>query len=68
MKLHRKIKRGEKVCRAQDLGFYAQGRGHSLVQCQIVPESCLTNNLQITEANLLKLHKKTKHNKKVSRI
>ena len=26
MKLHRKIKHNEKVCRAQDLGSYAQGQ------------------------------------------
>ena len=25
MKLHRKIKHNEKVCRSQDLGFYAKG-------------------------------------------
>ena len=27
MKLHRKIKHNEKVCRAHDLGSYAQGQG-----------------------------------------
>ena len=27
MKLHRKIKHNEKVCRAQELGSYAQGQG-----------------------------------------
>ena len=35
MKLHRKIKHNEKVCRAQDLGSYAQGQGHNVVRCQI---------------------------------
>ena len=27
MKLHRTIKNNEKMCRAQDLGSYAQGQG-----------------------------------------
>ena len=37
MKLHRKIKHNDKVCRAHDLGSYAQGqgpvqvKGHNLV-------------------------------------
>ena len=32
MKLHRKIKHSENVCRAHDLGFYAQGQGHNQVK------------------------------------
>ena len=36
MKLHRKIEHNEKVCRAQELGYYAQGQGHNHVRCQIV--------------------------------
>ena len=35
MKLHRKIEHNEKVCRAQELGYYAQGQGHNHVRCQI---------------------------------
>ena len=35
MKLHRKIEHNEKVCRAQELGFHAQGQGHNHVRCQI---------------------------------
>ena len=35
MKLHRKIENNEKVCRAQELGYYAQGQGHNHVRCQI---------------------------------
>ena len=35
MKLHRKIENNEKVCRAQELGNYAQGQGHNHVRCQI---------------------------------
>ena len=31
MTLHRKIKHNEKVCRAHDLGSYAQGQGRSQV-------------------------------------
>ena len=35
MKRHEKIEHNEKVCRAQELGYYAQGHGHSHVRCQI---------------------------------
>ena len=38
MKLHRKIQHNEKVCRAQELGPYAQGQGHNQVRGQIVPK------------------------------
>ena len=38
MKLHRKIEHYDKVCHLQELGFYAQGQGHSHVRGQIVPE------------------------------
>ena len=65
MKLHRKIKHNEKVCHTQDLGSYAQGQGHSQVRGQIVPQKILSNNLQITEVNLLKLHKKINYNEKI---
>ena len=41
MKLHRKIKHNEKVCRAQELGSYAQGQGHNQVKGQIVPKIVL---------------------------
>ena len=40
-KLHRKIEHNEKVCRAQELGFYAQGQGHNQVEGQIVPKIVL---------------------------
>ena len=32
MKLHRKIKDDEKVCRAQDIGSYAHGQSHNQVR------------------------------------
>ena len=32
MKLHRKIKDNEKVCRVHDLDSYAQGQGHNQVR------------------------------------
>ena len=35
MKLYRNIQHNEKVCRAQSLGFYAQGQGHNQVRGQI---------------------------------
>ena len=31
-KLHGKIEHNEKVCRAQELGSYAQGQGHNQVR------------------------------------
>ena len=34
MKPHRKIKHNEKVCRAHDLGSYAQGQGHNQARGQ----------------------------------
>ena len=34
MKLHRKIKHNEKVCRAHDLGSYPQGQGRYPVKSQ----------------------------------
>ena len=34
MTLHRRIKHNEKVCRAHDLGSYAQGQGSSQVRGQ----------------------------------
>ena len=36
-KLLRKIEHNEKVCRAQELGSYAQGQGHNQVEGQIMP-------------------------------
>ena len=44
MKLHRKIDYNEKVCRAQELGSYAQGQGHNQVKGQIVPKIVLLIN------------------------
>ena len=44
MKLHRKIEHIEKVCRAQELGSYTQGQGHSQVKGQIVPKIVLLLN------------------------
>ena len=34
MTLHRKIEHNEKVCGAQELGFYAQGQGRNQVKGQ----------------------------------
>ena len=44
MELHRKIKHNENVCRAHDLGSYAQGQGHNQVKGQIVPKIVLLIN------------------------
>ena len=43
-KLHRKIEHNEKMCRAQELGSYTQGQGHSHVRGQIVPKIVLLIN------------------------
>ena len=64
MKLHRKVKHNEKMCRAHDLGSYAQGQGRNQVKGQKI---FLSNYSKITEANLTKLHRKIGHNKKVCR-
>ena len=64
MKLHRKIKHNEKVCRAHDLDSYAQGQGRNQVKRS---KSCLSNNSKTTEANLTKLQRKIEHNEKVCR-
>ena len=41
---HRKKEHNEKVCRAQELGSYAQGQGHNQVKGQIVPKIVLLIN------------------------
>ena len=33
MKLHRKIEHNKKVCRAQELNYYALGQGYNHVRC-----------------------------------
>ena len=43
-KLHRNVEHNEKVCRAQELGSYAQGQGHNQVKGQIVPKIVLHIN------------------------
>ena len=43
-KLHRKIEHNEKVCSAQELGFYAQGQGHNQVRGRIVSKIVLLIN------------------------
>ena len=43
-KYRRKIEHKEKMCRAQELGFYAQGQGHNQVKGQIVPKIVLLIN------------------------
>ena len=64
MTLHRKIERNEKVCRAQELGSYAQGQGRNQVKGQN-HFSAITH--KTTEANLMTLHRKIEHNEKVCR-
>ena len=43
MKLHRKIKHNEKVCRAHDLDSYAQGQGRNQAEVKIVSQQKLKN-------------------------
>ena len=64
MTLHRKIEHNEKVCRAEDLGSYAQGQGRNQVKGQNLV-SAITQ--KTTEANLMTLHRKIEHNEGVSR-
>ena len=47
---------------------YAQGQGHNRVKDQVMSNSSPSHNLKTTEANLMKLHRKIKHNEKVSII
>ena len=47
------------MCRTQDLGFFAQGQGHS--------HSQVNGQKKTTEANLMKLPRKIDHNEKVCR-
>ena len=42
--LHRKVEHNEKVCRAHELGSYAQGQGHNHVKGQFVPKIVLLIN------------------------
>ena len=35
-------------------------------EVELCPKMCLSNNLHTTEANLMKVHRKVKHNEKVS--
>ena len=63
MKLHRKIKHNENVCRTNDLGSYAQGQGRNQVRGQ----NLVSAHSKSTEANLTKLHRKIEHNEKVCR-
>ena len=44
MTLHRKIENNKKMCRAHDLGSYAQGQGRNQVKCQILV-SAITQKL-----------------------
>ena len=62
MKLHRKIKHNKKVCRAHDLGSYAQGQGRNQVKGQNLV-SAITKKL--LKQILTKLHRKIEHNEKV---
>ena len=63
MKLHRKVKHNEKVCRAQELGSYAQGQGRN----QVKGQNLVSAISKTTEANLTKLHRKMELNEKVCR-
>ena len=56
------MKHNEKVCRAHDLGSYAQGQRSQSGQRS---KSCPSNNSKTTEANLMKLHRKIEHSEKV---
>ena len=62
MKLHRKIKHNEQVCRAHDLGSYAKGEGRNQVRCQ----NCVSAVAQkLLKQILKKFHRKIENNVKV---
>ena len=63
MKLHRKIKHNEKVCRARFRFLRPRSRSQSGQRSK----SYLSNNSKTTEANLTKLNRKIEHNEKVCR-
>ena len=52
------------MCRAQELGSYAQGQGHNQVKGQIVPKIVLLINYW---SKFDKLHRKIEHNEEVCR-
>ena len=52
------------MCRAQELGSYAQGQGQNRVKGQIVPKYVLLIDYW---SKVTKLYKKIEHNKKVCR-
>ena len=45
-KFHRQIEHNEKVCRAQELGSYAQGQCHNHVKGQTVPKIAILINYE----------------------
>ena len=63
MKLDRKIKHNENMCRTHDLGFYSQGRNQVRRQNRV---SAITQ--KTIEANLTKLQRRIEHNVKVCRV
>ena len=64
MKLHRKIKHNEKVCRIHDLGATPKVKVAIRSKVKLCLKLCCSST---TEANLMKLHRKIKHNEKVCR-
>ena len=52
------------MCRAQEVGSYAQGQGHNWVRGQIVPKFVLLIHYL---SKMIKLHRKLKHNEEVCR-
>ena len=49
------------MCRAQELGSNTQGQGHNGSKVKLCLNSCCSYT---TEANVIKLHRKIKHNEK----
>ena len=62
MKLYRKIKHNEKVCRAQELDPTPKVKAAIGSKVKTCLKTYLSHNLKATEANLMKLHRKIKHN------
>ena len=65
IKLHRKVKQNEKVCRIQKLGSTTKVqvtiKGHSFVTYK----SCVSHNSQTSKENLIKFHRKVEPDENV---
>ena len=67
IKLHRKVKQNEKVCYAQNQGTATEVKVTTEGYRFVTYEPCVSHNGKIDKGNLIKLHRKVKHNEEVCR-